>query len=460
MHKMAAKLEGKVLPIVLFTVFIDLLGVGILIPVIPQLLANPASKFYLLPAGWSYKDGLILLGFLTAIFPFMQFIATPLLGQLSDRYGRKRILAISLAGTAASYALFAVGIILKNIPLLFISRAFDGITGGNLAVAQAAVADVTTPERRTRNFGLIGGIFGLGFVMGPYIGGKLATGGVTALHIGAFKLVTPSWFSAATPFWFAAILSSINVLLVLTIFPETLAKVQSKLTLKWNQSLHNIGKAVSLPGLRTVFVMSFLFWAGFTFFTTFFSVFMIQKLHFSANNIGDYFAYIGIWMAFTQGAITPLLAKRFANHQIIRVSVVALSLALLVLFIPKNTTELLLLTPPIMIFVGLTMANTTALISRTASAQIQGEVLGISASVQALAQSIPAALTGYLGGISRNVPIIAASITIGLGGIIFILFYRPPRQANTPDLEVPPDSKGRPPAPGNPPRKRRKMQLG
>src|SRR5580765_6270388 len=95
--KLKAKLEGRVLPVVLFTVFIDLLGVGILLPIVPQLLANPNSGFYLLPAGWTYQQGLILLGFLTAIFPFMQFFATPILGQLSDRYGRKKILAFSLA---------------------------------------------------------------------------------------------------------------------------------------------------------------------------------------------------------------------------------------------------------------------------------------------------------------------------------------------------------------------------
>ncbi len=103
-------------------------------------------------------------------------------------------------------------------------------TGGNLSVAQAAVADVTEPEKRTRNFGLIGAMFGLGFVLGPYIGGKLASPHVTLLHIGGLKLLTtPSWFSAATPFWFAAILSVFNLLIVLTNFPETLKNAQKGL---------------------------------------------------------------------------------------------------------------------------------------------------------------------------------------------------------------------------------------
>jgi DHA1 family tetracycline resistance protein-like MFS transporter len=429
MERFKKKLEGRVLPIVLFTVFIDLLGVGILIPIIPQLLANPTSPFYLLPHGWTYKDGLVLLGFLTAIFPFMQFIATPILGQLSDRYGRKIILAISLAGTAISYTLFAYGILRHNIPLLFFSRAFDGITGGNVAVAQAAIADVTAPEHRTRNFGLMGAIFGLGFILGPYIGGKLATPGVTLLHIGVLKfLTTPHWFNAATPFWFAAILAAINTCMVLINFPETLSRIQHHIKIEWNRSVHNIIKAATLPGLRNIFPTVFLFWGGFTFFTTFFSVFLISKLGFKANNIGDYFAYIGLWIAITQGGLAAILAKRFSNWQIMRFSIIGLSLALLAVFIPNNTAQLLLITPLIPIFVGLTIANTTALVSVSAPADIQGEVLGINASVQALAQTIPAALTGYLAGISRNVPVIAASITVVIGGLLFWVIYKPSRR--------------------------------
>src|SRR5579872_5050749 len=153
-------------PTVIFTIFLDVLGVGILIPVVPQLLANPRSAYYLLPAGWTFKGGLILLGWLIAIYPLMQFIATPILGQLSDRFGRKKLLGFSIFGTAVGYVLFALGIITRNLPLLFFSRALDGITGGNLSVAQAVIADVTPPKDRTKRFALIGAVFGAGFVLG------------------------------------------------------------------------------------------------------------------------------------------------------------------------------------------------------------------------------------------------------------------------------------------------------
>jgi DHA1 family tetracycline resistance protein-like MFS transporter len=158
----------RVLPIIMLTIFIDVLGIGILIPVIPLLLADPASSFYLLPASFSIDRGYIMLGFLTAMYPFMQFLATPILGQLSDKYGRKYILAGSLFGTALSYVVFAFAIITRNIPLLFISRAFDGLTGGNIAVGQAVLADISKPEERARTFGLIGAVFGIGFILGVF----------------------------------------------------------------------------------------------------------------------------------------------------------------------------------------------------------------------------------------------------------------------------------------------------
>lgn len=415
------KLEGKALPTVLFTIFLDVLGIGILIPIIPQLLANPSSSYYLLPAGWTFQGGLILLGWLIAIYPLMQFFATPIMGQLSDHYGRRRVLALSLAGTAAGYALFAIGIITKNLPLLFLSRALDGITGGNLSVAQAVIADVTPPQHRTKNFGMIGAAFGIGFVLGPYIGAKLASPGIN--FFGLFH--TPHWFNPATPFWFTTALSLINMLLILFRLPETHPHFSDKIRIKFNQSARNIVKALTYPGLRVVFPSVFLYWAGFAFFQTFFQVLLVNKLHFSASNIGDYFAYVGIWIAFTQIVITPRVAKRFKNYQVLRISLFATGLGLFANLWAHNTAQLLFVTPLFAVFIGQTIANSTSLVSLSADKHVQGEVLGINASVQALAQSIPAALSGYLASLAITTPVLVGGMTIILGGLIFWAIYHP-----------------------------------
>lgn len=404
-------MKKNVLFAVVFTVFIDMLGVGILIPVIPQLLANPSSPFYLLPAGFTIGQGYILLGFLTAIFPFMQFIATPILGELSDRFGRKPVLAISLVGTCLSYVLFAIGIIIGNLPLLFIARGFDGITGGNIAVAQAAIADVSEPKDRAKNFGLIGAAFGLGFILGPFLGGKLSDPHV--YHA----------FTAATPFWFAAFLTLLNVLSVVFLLPETLKQKQKHFVFHIAKSIKNIIKATKIPHMKAVFTSSFLFVSGFTFFTTFFAVFLVGKFGFTQGAIGNYFAYVGIWIAVSQAVITRAVSKRFSERQILSVALIGTAVFIFLQIAPSAWWMLLIIVPFFAIFNGLSMANMGSLVSRSVGPEMQGEILGINASVQALAQTIPPILAGYLAAsLSYSAPIIVSSILIALAGVVFIFF--------------------------------------
>lgn len=418
MEKLKAKTKGKALPIVLMTVFLDVLGVGILIPVLPQMIYSIFE-----PAGYSFTTSLIILGWLTAIFPLMQFFSTPILGQLSDRYGRKPVLAFSVFGTAVGYVIFAIGILTRNIPLIFFGRALDGVTGGNISVARAVIADVTAPKDRAKNFGLMGAAFGIGFVMGPYIGARLATPNVD--FFGVFN--TPSWFDSATPFWFAAVLSIINMVLIMTVLPETHRHINKKLKMAWGKSIANIREAATRPSLRVIFGAEFLFWAGFTFFTTFFQILLIEKLGFKVNNVGDFFAYIGISIALAQTLLVPFIGKYLKGHQIVRLAMFGLGLALFAQLWPNNTTQLLLVAPFIAIFNALFMANVTALVSMTASSKEQGEVLGIEASVQALAQAIPAVISGYVATMGVSMPVIVGAFIVIAGGLVYSIFYRIPK---------------------------------
>lgn len=404
----------KELLVIFFTVFVDLLGFGILIPLIPILLADPKSSNYILPASVSVSQGFIMLGFLTAIFPFMQFLAAPVLGQLSDKYGRRRILAISLAGTCLSYVIFALGIIFKNIPLLFFSRAVDGITGGNIAVAQAAIADITLPENRVKNFALLGAAFGFGFVLGPYLGGKLSD-----------PAVLP-WFTTSTPFWFAAILSFLNVLSVLFFFPETRKNLARHVKINFNKSIHNIFQAYNYQDLRPIYFTNFLYQGGFTFFTTFVSVYLLNRFAFTPGNIGDYFAYIGIWGIIAQSFLVRWVAKRWPEYKVLRITMIFSGTLILIYISLTHAWQLFFLTPFLSIANSLSFTNMTGLVSKTADNSIQGEVLGINASVQALAQSWPPVLSGFIAAsLTPEAPLFVSAVFIILAGFVFLFMYKP-----------------------------------
>jgi DHA1 family tetracycline resistance protein-like MFS transporter len=407
------RLRIKPLWIIFFTIFIDLLGFGILIPVIPLLLADPDSPYFLLPEGMPLSQGYILLGFLIAIFSMMQFISAPILGQLSDRWGRKKIIAFSLSGTAISYVIFALGIITKNIPLLFASRAFDGLTAGAISAAQASIADITPAEKRVKNFGIIGAAFGLGFVAGPFIGGRLSDPSFV------------SWFNAATPFWFAAILSFLNVVSILLFFPETLKVANRTRVLQWSKSLMNIVKAYSYKKFRVIFLTVFVYGGGFAFFVTFLNVFLINRFNFDQKNIGDFFAYLGIWGIITQGYIVGITARWFREPFVIKYGIILTGAVMMLFFVPSVWTCLLIITPLFAIVNGLTQTNITALISKTASDKIQGEILGINASVQALSFAFPPVLSGLVAaGTSPETTIFVSSIIVIFSGVLFSLLYK------------------------------------
>lgn len=406
-------IASRALKTLFFTVFADMLGIGILFPVIPLLLADPRSSFYLLPEGWTVSQGYFLLGILTSIFPLMQFFSAPILGQLSDKLGRRPVLAFSLAGTTFAHALFGVGILLRNIPLLFIARALDGLTGGNISVAQAAIADVTKPEDRAKNFGMIGAAFGLGFILGPWLGGKFSDPTLV------------SWFNAATPFWLATLISFLNVCAVLAFLPETRA-VRREVTLRFSQSIHNIIRAANLTTLRGLFLTSFLFQGGFAFFTTFFGVFLIRRFGFTPGQTGNLFALVGICTVITQAIITRQVAKRYNERDVLRVMLFLMVLVMIAYYLPQAPWQIYLVTPFFSMVTGLINANLTGVISRSADASVQGEVLGINASVQALGQTIPPVISAFLASsLHPDAPMFTSFVVLFLAACAFTFIALP-----------------------------------
>ncbi|MDE1798125.1 MAG: MFS transporter [Candidatus Micrarchaeota archaeon] len=401
-------LSNPLTPIFL-VVFIDLVGVGIALPILAPLFLDPVHG--LLTGSESLELRTLLMGVLIASYSFAQFLGAPILGGLSDRFGRKKMLLLSLAGTLAGYVIFGLGILAHNLALLFAGRLIDGITGGNISIALSAIADVSEPRAKARNFGLIGMAFGLGFIIGPYIGGLLSN-----------PAVLP-WFDYATPFWFAAGLVALNMAMMQVQFRETL-RTRTRVKIDPWMGFRNVRKALSLPALRAIFITSFLFVFGFSLYNQFLQVFLFEKFRFGAADIGNFFAYIGVCVALVQGLLTGPVSALSPSARTLRWTLAGAAVALGLLILPPSSWMLYLLIPPLSVFVGLTFPNLNSVISGLGGGESQGELLGLNQSVQALAMAIPPLLAGFAVAWGVDVPILLAGLFTGLGWGVFVLFFK------------------------------------
>ncbi len=409
-----------VVGLLFLTIFLDMLGLGILIPVFPQLVA-PESVNRLFPASWSASDAYVAGGWLLATFPLFQFLCAPVLGQLSDRLGRRPVLAFSILGSAVSMALFAVAVSLGSLPLAFAARALDGATGGNISVANAAIGDVSRPEDRAKNYGLVGAALGLGFILGPFLGGILCDPSHGA------------WAGVATPFWAVSILALTNALLVLAMLPETRdAEARADLpALRWTRSFANIAKTFSVPALRRVIPALFLFNAGFTFFSTFWGVVLVQEFRFDPAQVGGFFGYIGLMIVLAQGGVVRRMPQRLRDSSVLPAAMLLVGVSLVpYVLIPGNRPDLIWWVPPFLaVGMALARSNGTALLVRSTPSAIRGEVMGIHSSAYALAQLIPAALSGYVAARDARLPVLVGVVAALAGWALFVATWREPDPA-------------------------------
>lgn len=410
--------EKTVLYIIFFSILTNMIGEGVLFPIIP-LLILPISTFKVTPNSWSTADGFIMLGWLSAAYPIAQFICAPILGQISDRVGRKKALILSTTGSFAAFLLFAIGIIYKNIPLLFFARIIDGATGGNVSVAQAVITDISSIERRAKNLGLIGAAFGLGFILGPFIGGRLSDS------------TSVSWFGATTPFYFVAFLTFVNIIWLMKFLPETI-KERSQEPINYTRPFKNVAKAFTYPGLRSIIPALFLFTAGYAFFITFFAVVLVKKYEVTQAYVGDYFAYFGIMIIVSQFLFSKYLSHKVTDYKVLRYSIFGTGICLWIyFFIPAAHPYLLYVVPPFLAsFYVLTFTFNTVVITRIMPSSIHGESLGINSSAMAIARAFPAILSGYAATIHPTFTMLLGGLIIVLGGIYFTIMFKPNLSVN------------------------------
>jgi multidrug resistance protein len=373
----------KVLPILFLTLLLDMIGAGMIFPVIPIILTDASSPSFLLH-GFSVSDQYIIAGLLTALFGIMQFFAAPILGELSDIFGRKKLLMLGVATLAVGQLFFGFAIVIASIPLLFFSRIIAGLAGANFSIAQASIADVTEPHDRAKNFGLIGAAFGLGFVLGPLLGGWI-------VHLSGL---------ASAPFWLAGALGIVNVLVIYFMLPETKktsAEVQHKFHLL--KGITNIKQAFADKDARGFYGASFVMQLGFAFFTAFIGILLVSKFNFDAGGVGTFFGAVGAWVVVTQLVVLRVLTKKFNERAILRYSLLILAVGLAIYPFLPNDAFLYIAMPLVAIGNGLSVANLTALISKGVSAEKQGAALGINGSLMALAQGTAPVVAGIGSGV-------------------------------------------------------------
>lgn len=347
--------------VIFFTVFIDMVGFGIVIPVLPLY----AEHFRATP---------VEIGWLTGIYSGMQIIFVPILGRLSDRFGRRPILIVSLIGTAVGFLIMGWA---TSLTLLFVARIIDGASGGNIATAQAYIADVSTPENRSRSMGVIGAAFGLGFTFGPMIGGLL------------------SRISYGAPFFFAAALAAVNVVLLYFILPESLS-AEYRAQPHERTRLAEVFQHGNARMFGTI-VATYLFTiTGFAIMTTLFALFTEKQFGFDARHTGYVFGFIGILSVILQGGLIGRLIKRFGETALARTGLLLLALALALLPLVPTIPMLLAVCAALAIANGLVNPTLNGLASQMIDRSWQGRAMGVMQSAGSVGRLVGPLLGGWL----------------------------------------------------------------
>ena len=388
---------------------LDGMGMGIIIPIlnsfIMQATANNSSIFHILSPEALY-------GWTIGIFMLCIFLASVILGTLSDCYGRKKILALCLFGSALGYLLSGFAINTLSIPLLILGRIIDGFTAGNQSIAQAAIVDNAPKQQKAFYISLVLLAIAIGMISGPMLSGILIND----------KLLP--WFNLATPMYFAAAISLISMLLLIFL-PEVKAaatlhdkKINSFSVFKL------LTEAFTDASIKRLCVIFLLFEIGWSSFYLFIDMFLLNRYELSASHQSFYMALLGIGWVIGFGFLTKFLEKRIElKYSIIAAAIVQIILTIVVI-ISHRELETWILAIPLAIVDSVIFANLLAIFSNHANLDDQGWVMGVSGSISAVAFGLTAIVVGYLATLSTEMPLLISSLVTGLACILTLMFRR------------------------------------
>lgn len=392
---------------ILLIAFVDLAAFGLIIP---------------FQADYAERLGAngVTFGALIGIYALMQFVFNPILGRWSDRIGRRPVLLISVAGSFFSHTLLGVADLANSLPLLFLARALDGITGANIATAQAYIADVTDAKDRAKGMGMFGAAFGLGFVVGPALGAGLASIG---------GRVSGEIYGTSWPAFGAAGLSLIAFLFVWRWLPESRDATHGKSARTSAFALDHLRETLSRPRLRELVLIVFSATFAFVLLETTFVYLCRREFGIGGPGIGYIFAYIGIMMVIVQGGLTRRLVNKFGEPRLVAtgpfLTAIGFILISAVPFAQDQSVAWLLLLggcAPVSLGQGLLGPSLNSLISRQAHDERQGVTLGTSQGLASLARAIAPPLGGFLFDAQPSLPYwVGAGMLVIIGGFAIVI---------------------------------------
>ena len=357
--------DNKPLTTIFIIVFLNLVGFGIIIPLLP---------YY----AETFGAGATEVGLLIAAYAAAQFIGSPIWGRFSDRYGRRLALMITVAGAAIGYIIFGLA---NSLTILFLSRILAGFMGGNISVAQAYIADVTDAKDRAKGLGLIGAAFGMGFITGPAIGGVLSTWGYDI------------------PAYAAALLDIFNLIAIHYWLPESLTREQMEANNASREpkfSFKELKQALTRPLVGALLNSQFIFSLAFAMFTTVFALFAQHRLNLDAQSTGYILAYIGILIVFVQGGLIGKLTSYFSEGFLLFWSTALMAMALLAWAFVYHIWILLIVLIPLAFASGVFRTVVNSALSKAVSKEEIGGTMGISFSIDSLTRVIAPSAGGFI----------------------------------------------------------------
>ncbi|HKY20767.1 MAG TPA: MFS transporter [Vicinamibacterales bacterium] len=341
---------SRPLLVIFLTVFVNLVGFGIIIPLLP---------FYAATFGASP----VTIGLLFAAFSLAQLVAAPALGALSDRYGRRPVLIFSLIGTVISFVMLAMA---QSLTMLFAARVIDGLSGGNITIARAYIADVTERDERARAYGFLGAAFGLGFIVGPGLAGLFA-------HV-----------SYTAPIWAAAAVTLLAVAMAWLWLPETVHRGAALAMSPWRA----LPEVCRRRQLRPLLVADFLYWCTFAVCTTTFALFASRRFGFDLAQTGYVLAAFGVLGVIVQAGFVGIVVGMIGVLRTFLLGLVIAAAGWGLVAVSSSVTMLLIALIPAGVGVGLCNASIVTLVSHSGSKEEQGTVQGAAGGLESLGRAI------------------------------------------------------------------------